>query len=85
MLTALGSEWHFNRVELRSVLMNPPVYNPTFYIQVYSEFRRYPTAISANILAIVNTGAFFGRIVAGFVADRLGPCVDVLKSCVAVC
>ena len=68
------------RVDLRPVLTVLLVYNPTFYIQVFSEFRRYPTSISANILAIVNTGAFFGRIVAGFMADRLGPCVNLLES-----
>lgn len=47
-------------------------YNPLYYVTVFSQTHGFSPNITLYILAILNAGAFFGRIIPGMVADKLG-------------
>ncbi|KAK4047736.1 hypothetical protein OIV83_005244 [Microbotryomycetes sp. JL201] len=48
-------------------------YYPVTYLQVFAELSGMPKKISDNILAILNTSSFMGRILLPAAADRFGP------------
>lgn len=48
------------------------VYNPYFYSQTFAVAKGYSSNISFYIVAIMNAGSLFGRIIPGLVADRFG-------------
>lgn len=45
---------------------------PINYISSYALDQGFPTALSYQLLAILNAGSFFGRWLPGYVADRIG-------------
>ena len=45
---------------------------PINYISAYALDQGFPTALSYQLLAILNAGSFFGRWIPGYVADRIG-------------
>ncbi|KAE8423676.1 MFS monocarboxylate transporter [Aspergillus pseudocaelatus] len=45
---------------------------PISYISSYALAHGLPTKISYQLLAILNAGSFFGRLVPGYLADRFG-------------
>lgn len=45
---------------------------PINYISSYGLDQGFPTALSYQLLAILNAGSFFGRWIPGYVADRIG-------------
>lgn len=45
---------------------------PINYISSYALDQGFPTALSYQLLAILNAGSFFGRWIPGYVADRIG-------------
>ncbi|TCD65380.1 hypothetical protein EIP91_002744 [Steccherinum ochraceum] len=48
------------------------LYNPYFYSQTFSEDHGYSDNVSDYIVAIMNAGSLFGRIIPGIIADRFG-------------
>ncbi|KAK7034033.1 hypothetical protein VNI00_012464 [Paramarasmius palmivorus] len=47
-------------------------YNPYYFVTVYSETHHFSPNISLYSLAILNAGSFFGRLIPGILADKLG-------------
>lgn len=45
---------------------------PITYISAYALDHGFPTALSYQLLAILNAGSFFGRLIPGYVADKIG-------------
>ena len=60
------------------------LYIPFFYLQESSHIRNdLDTSLSFYELSILNAGSFFGRVIPGLIADRLGP-LNVLMFCNAI-
>ncbi|KAF9265650.1 MFS general substrate transporter [Marasmius fiardii PR-910] len=55
-----------------SVITMLGTYNPYIFVTVYSESRHFSPTISTYILSIMNVGSFFGRLIPGILADKLG-------------
>ncbi|KAL0581098.1 hypothetical protein V5O48_000887 [Marasmius crinis-equi] len=55
-----------------SVITMLGTYNPYIFVTVYSESRHYSPTVSTYILSILNAGSFFGRLIPGILADKLG-------------
>ncbi|EEB90210.1 hypothetical protein MPER_11613, partial [Moniliophthora perniciosa FA553] len=47
-------------------------FNPYYFATLYSETHNYSSNITFYSLAILNAGSFFGRLIPGILADRLG-------------
>ncbi|KAI8942348.1 hypothetical protein NX059_000424 [Plenodomus lindquistii] len=48
------------------------MWTPVFYIPTYAVYRGMSTTLAAYLLAIINGSSTFGRIIPGFLADKLG-------------
>ncbi|KAF2129409.1 MFS general substrate transporter [Dothidotthia symphoricarpi CBS 119687] len=48
------------------------MWTPIFYMPTYAVSRGMGVSLAANLLAIINASSTFGRIIPGFLADRLG-------------
>ncbi|ESK83488.1 monocarboxylate permease-like protein [Moniliophthora roreri MCA 2997] len=47
-------------------------FNPYYFATLYSETHDYSSNITLYSLAILNAGSFFGRLIPGILADKLG-------------
>ncbi|KAI0946413.1 hypothetical protein AcW1_009883 [Taiwanofungus camphoratus] len=47
-------------------------YNPYYYIETFAMERGYSPNVTLYILSIQNAGSFFGRIIPGVLADKIG-------------
>lgn len=57
---------------------------PLTYISSYALAQGIPTQLSYQLLAILNAGSFFGRLLPGYIADRIGR-FNTLIITVALC
>ncbi|KAJ8087907.1 hypothetical protein PM082_013458 [Marasmius tenuissimus] len=55
-----------------SVITMLGTYNPYIFVTVYAESRGFGSTVSIYILSIMNAGSFFGRLIPGALADKLG-------------
>lgn len=60
------------------------IFIPISYISSYGLAHGVPSKLSYQLLAIMNAGSFFGRVLPGYFADRLGR-FNVLIITVALC
>ncbi|EWG42654.1 hypothetical protein FVEG_15474 [Fusarium verticillioides 7600] len=60
------------------------IFIPISYISSYALAHEVPSKLSYQLLAIMNAGSFFGRVLPGYFADRLGR-FNVLIITVALC
>lgn len=59
------------------------LYAPFFYVQTYAmEYNITSENLAFYLLAIINTGSVFGRIIPNFVADRTGPFNMIIPCCI---
>ena len=59
------------------------LYAPFFYVQTYAITESITsTNLAFYLLAIINTGSIFGRLIPNFVADRTGPFNMIIPCCV---
>ncbi|EGN95870.1 hypothetical protein SERLA73DRAFT_187115 [Serpula lacrymans var. lacrymans S7.3] len=47
-------------------------YNPYYYIETFAVAHNYSPNVYLYVLAIQNAGSFFGRVIPGIMADKLG-------------
>ncbi|GBE88131.1 major facilitator superfamily domain-containing protein [Sparassis latifolia] len=47
-------------------------YNPYYYVETFAVVHNYSPSVSLYILSIQNAGSFFGRIIPGVLADKIG-------------
>lgn len=52
-------------------------YNPYYYVETFALARGFDSNVTLYILAIQNAGSFFGRVIPGILADKVGLCVAI--------
>lgn len=58
------------------------LYSPFFYVSTYAiEYGITSTNLAFYLLAIINTGSVFGRIIPNLIADRTGPLNMIIPCC----
>ncbi|GFG20113.1 MFS transporter, putative [Aspergillus udagawae] len=53
--------------------LNVGIFTPFFYLPLYGEFQGMSTSLAFYLIAIQNASSFFGRLVPGVIADKIGP------------
>jgi predicted MFS family arabinose efflux permease len=53
--------------------LNVGIFTPFFYLPLYGEFHGMSTSLAFYLIAIQNASSFFGRLVPGVIADKIGP------------
>ncbi|KAG9234618.1 major facilitator superfamily domain-containing protein [Amylocarpus encephaloides] len=84
----LFKELPFFFVTLGIFLMEWGIFVPLTYITSYASLHGHSTEFSYQILAYLNAGSFFGRLLAGIVSDMVGRINTLIVSiafCVATC
>ncbi|KAL5612047.1 hypothetical protein BROUX41_000391 [Berkeleyomyces rouxiae] len=74
----------FTLLTIAVMTMELALFVPITYISSYAVDMGLGTALSYQLVAILNAGSFFGRILAGFAADMMGR-FNTLAFCVFLC
>ncbi|GFF40604.1 LOW QUALITY PROTEIN: riboflavin transporter MCH5 [Aspergillus udagawae] len=53
--------------------LNVGIFTPFFYLPLYGESHGMSTSLAFYLIAIQNASSFFGRLVPGVIADKIGP------------
>jgi MFS family permease len=62
----------FACVTLAAFFMEIAMFVPVNYITTYATYKGMDAKLAFQLISILNAGSFFGRWIAGFVADRIG-------------
>ncbi|KAL1899622.1 hypothetical protein Cpir12675_001393 [Ceratocystis pirilliformis] len=82
--TRIFKQAPFTLLTLSSMLMELSLFVPITYISSYAVDMGLGTGLSYKLVAILNAGSFFGRALAGFVADVVGR-FNTLAFCIFAC
>lgn len=70
--------------------LNIAIFTPFFYLPLYGQTHHMSTRMAFYLIAIQNGSSFFGRLVPGVIADKIGPMnmlsiVSIITSIVTFC
>ncbi|KAL9708744.1 hypothetical protein Ac2012v2_008124 [Leucoagaricus gongylophorus] len=66
------SDWPYSISILSAFCVNLGLFFPYFYLQSYAVYQRLEPSFAFYLLAILNAGGVFGRVLPNFLADRFG-------------
>lgn len=65
-------DWRFISLSLCLMILYCGMLVPFYYVSLYAKDNGIEKSMAHNLLAVTYTGSFFGRIGAGWLADRVG-------------